>query len=1610
MQGWVVMKMRRRSLVGPWLICACICTAWPTDGRAQVAPERTRYQLPASNGHGAILVDLAESSPGFARRATHFREHLYAVEEPVLDAEGDEVWNGGDFAAVYTRDLLYDAYFGLRDQDGQRWLTEIPVDEDASGYRSWDAESEGGTGIITMVQQVGSLELRQAYFTPQDLPHAGFVMVMEVRNTGASVVPGVEAFSLHNLHLGTGRPQSPWNLYDDIGENAETLSFDAASGQFVEVGFAGTVVVQALAPVAHHGAAPQADPYGIVAGGGAVDLPDNLPSPGAVDGAVGAFQFSLGDLAPGESQTVGVAVVHHGDPTTSQVAIDALESYVAGRDAATLLADEVALWAAFQTNEVMLPAGINSFEETVLRQSASMLRMGQVREQSAFLREWLDQEGVERRSRFDTTGLPATVSHNGFGGVLASLPPGNWTYAWIRDGAYAAVAMALYGMEDRAKDALRFYLNAEAGRFKDWNELEGYDLPDYQISLVRYYGFGVEETDFNAFGPNLEFDGFGLFLWALGGYETLTGDTSISAENWEMISTKIADVLVALIDPATGLIRKDSSIWESHWNGRERHWTYTNLTAVRGLCDAAVMAERLGESARADTYRDTALALREAMVTHLLDDNFALASNKEELDVGEGYWDAAVLDAFAMGLFDPEGQIAAATLAGMDTNLGVQASGVGWSRNDDRTDHPGVADISPWGSDYDSAEWVITDLRGAMAARASGDPARGDAITDWIVAQAYENYLMVAETFDETDGTYKFNTPMLGFGAGALGLTLAHRGGMFQDPACGAYYDESGLGGDDASTGDEATTGDTEGASGDGGDGCGCHLASPRPSAYAWLVFALAGMLRGRRRRPPASRSRRRPAALHLGLLAALTGAPAGCEVDRFDEDSSTDSDEGDDAGGATLCEVTFTYSSSTPAASVVVAGEWHSFDLGTATPMTVDGSTWTATVAVPPGLLAYKLVVQGEGEPAWILDPTQARRKYVGGVENSAVKVYDCRTPQLLVETSQASRPAAGDGQFTASVRYADPVSAPGPDAAGYTATLRSELESRALSTEEWTLAENGDITVQLGGLADGKYTLDLVAAANDETISEPQRLVFWIEAEPFDWRDALVYMVMTDRFRDGDSANNPLPIAASDPRGDFQGGDLEGLRQAIADGSLDALGVRAIWLTPFQTNPTGAYLAADNIHQVTGYHGYWPTRAREVDERLGGAAALRAMVAEAHAHGIRVLQDYVINHVHEDHEYMSAHPEWFRTGCVCGTDGCDWTADALICQFTPYLPDVDHSVPAANKAMVDDAIWWLDEFNLDGLRVDAVKHVEEAAVRNLAAEVRETFEHAGTKYFLMGETAMGWSDCADPCNDENYGTIARYLGPYGLDGQFDFVLYHAAAYSTFAYGDRSLQHADYWTTHGLARWPDDAIMTPYIGSHDTARFTSLADYRGQDAEHGRGVPFNQWDQIATEPSDAAPYERMRVAMAWLLTLPGAPLLYYGDEYGQHGGVDPNNRLMMMGEASLNAWQSETLDFVRTVGSLRQEVPALRRGGYVSLGGTDDALVFARTIDAASLAIVGLNRTAAPLAVDVPVIALGLNAGAVLNDALSGIDATVSAGGDLTVNIPAYGAAVLIP
>lgn len=798
---------------------------------AQVVPARSFYDLPSSNGHSALMVD------GRTGKLVHFREHLPATEEFELDAMGNEAWVGNQPQIIHTRDLLFDAYFGLRVGAQQRWLDATQIV--SSGYAP-------GSGVITTTQNALGLSLTTSIFSPRTFPHASYVAILCARNTGANALNDVSLFHLENLHLGTGRP----GVRQELDSENETIVI--TNGDVFERGFAGVVGTRALgaSTVAawNPNSAANENAYLVVRD------TTNAITPRAGDLGVAndwasAFQFNLGTIAAGSEACAGVVSAHHADPFAQSEVTAWLDAWVAGRGARAVLDAELAHWAAFQAS-LTLPPNLTPEEQSVTRQGAATMAMAQVQSGEAFLREWRTRDGELRSTRFETLdggALPNIVRHRGKGAVLASLPPGEWTYSWVRDGAYAVVALAELGLVTEAREGLRFFLDAEGGRFKDWTEFQPQGFPPYVLSLTRYVGFGVEETDFNDFGPNLEFDGFGLVLWALHEHEVRTQDTSLVDARWSDIATLIADPLVALIEPSTGLLRKDSSIWETHWKGRERTWAFTNITAARGLCDAALLAQRMNDPARAMKYRVAGQALRRAIGEKFTDARGALASNREELVSGGGYYDAAVFDALAMGLFAPDGRIARATLDAMDRELKV-ANGPGWARNDDFRDHSGATDLSPWGGHYDSAEWVITDMRGTMAMRAAGRVSRADAVLDFTRRQSARNAGVFSETYEETTGAYKFNAPMIGFGAGAWVLALAHREGRAIEPACGVYEEpaapDAGVELPDAGVvvPDAGTTVDAGSmAPMPPPNGCGCSSAGG--------VFAVVALLLARRRR-----------------------------------------------------------------------------------------------------------------------------------------------------------------------------------------------------------------------------------------------------------------------------------------------------------------------------------------------------------------------------------------------------------------------------------------------------------------------------------------------------------------------------------------------------------------------------------------------------------------------------------------------------------------------------------------------------------------------------------------------------------------------------------------
>jgi len=606
----------------------------------------------------------------------------------------------------------------------------------------------------------------------------------------------------------------------------------------------------------------------------------------------------------------------------------------------------------------------------------------------------------------------------------------------------------------------------------------------------------------------------------------------------------------------------------------------------------------------------------------------------------------------------------------------------------------------------------------------------------------------------------------------------------------------------------------------------------------------------------------------------------------------------------------------------VQIIGEW---DWSQPIDLLQENGVWTVNLDLEEGLYCYKFIVNSE----YIFDPANPERVFCDGIENSLLRVKDNLRPSFSAEL-------VGDSLI---VYYH-----PGVSGAGLVET------PQALQGALWD-DSNLLWDYNLSDLDEGKHSLLIEGVDDDGNIAYDLLVPFWTgEHSEFIWDDALIYMIMTDRFVNGNTSNDG-PSTDAAQGADWQGGDFAGVTEMINSGYFADIGVNALWLTPFNEAATSTGKASDEVHDVSSFHGYWPKSARDIEPRLGTEDELIQLVETAHDNGIRVMMDFVVNHVHQEHDYFIENPDWFNSGCICGTNACDWTEFRLECQFTSYMPDVNWKNRNASEQFISDALWWIETFNLDGARIDAVKHVDDLAIRNLVAQINKRFETVGTDYYLKGETAMGWSGHSLELNQDQYGTINSYMGDDGLDGQADFVLYHAVVDNVFVNGVEDYQHLDYWTNRSQDQYTPGAIMVPYVGSHDVPRITSRADSGTFDA-------FNQWleDGLPGQPGGSDSYNATLQAYGWLLTTPGAPLLYYGDEYGEFGGADPDNRHMYRNSSQWSSLESELFEKISAIGKIRQDSSALKRGVYSTIYSESDSLVYSMKSDFEEMYVV-LNR-----------------------------------------------------
>ncbi len=493
------------------------------------------------------------------------------------------------------------------------------------------------------------------------------------------------------------------------------------------------------------------------------------------------------------------------------------------------------------------------------------------------------------------------------------------------------------------------------------------------------------------------------------------------------------------------------------------------------------------------------------------------------------------------------------------------------------------------------------------------------------------------------------------------------------------------------------------------------------------------------------------------------------------------------------------------------------------------------------------------------------------------------------------------------------------------------------------------------------------------------------------YDWRDAILYFVFIDRFQDGDPSNNGS-LTGSEATAEYKGGDYKGLKAKIDAGYFDDLGVNALWLTVPMQNPNNKEIGTDGKY-YSAYHGYWPSDLDKTEEHFGTEADLKAVVDAAHAHSIKVILDYAMNHVHKSAPVYAQHADWFWPNdngsggnCVCG-QGCSWddAVQAKRCWFTDYLPDFNFTNTAARKYSVDNALSWIAKTGIDGFRLDAVKHIETSWITDLRSRVTSEVEPvSGNHFYMVGETFTG-----------DVGTIAGYVDPTTkLDGQFDFPLRIALA-RTVLMRKAPMSELDSALTTAANSY-GFGVMSTFIGNHDMPRAIHFAqDTPLWDNEWADGKDKN-FSNTPAQTAGTSAYERLANAFAVLFTTKGVPLVYYGDEYGLAGAGDPDNRRSMQW-SGYSQGQQLVNDRLKKLAKIRADHKALSRGSRTTIGVGNDTLAY-KMSDGSETVYVVVNRGDSQQSVG------GLPGGA-LTDLMTNAAITGP-----SVNVPARSTMILVP
>ncbi len=458
------------------------------------------------------------------------------------------------------------------------------------------------------------------------------------------------------------------------------------------------------------------------------------------------------------------------------------------------------------------------------------------------------------------------------------------------------------------------------------------------------------------------------------------------------------------------------------------------------------------------------------------------------------------------------------------------------------------------------------------------------------------------------------------------------------------------------------------------------------------------------------------------------------------------------------------------------------------------------------------------------------------------------------------------------------------------------------------------------------------------------------------FDWDEAVVYFMMTDRFFDGNESNNTASgekTYGNNP-GLYHGGDFAGVTTKLD--YLQDLGVNTIWITPIVENVKGVAVTDEGSEDVpynAAYHGYWASDFTKLNPTLGTTGEFETMISEAHKRGMRIMVDIVVNHAGYGTE--STFADMLRDKSVSEGDIKSWQSG---------LPDFATENADVRAKLVEWQTSWMKDYGVDYFRVDTVKHVDSttwAALKNSTTEVNPSFKMIG-EYYGAG-----------------YASNGSTLGTGQMDADLDFDFNDQA--TSFVSGNIS-------SVEKFLSARNSALNNAYM----TGQFLSSHDEDGFKASLMNGKKYTE-----DKATSAA-----LVAATLQLTAKGIPVIYYGEEVGLSGLNNypyQTNRYDM--DFSKATKDNVTYQHYKNLLSIRNAyTDVFARGSRTVVAGSDEEGydVVSRSYGGTTL-YVGMNIKDTVKEVKVPV---SLAAGTEVKDLYSGATYTVGSDKTVTVTIPA--------